>query len=53
MRSVFVIIREIFAPKPSEMAFVERDDVVQHRANTADLSMANCQIGINVVFLMS
>ena len=37
VRSVLVIIRQILTTKPSEMAFVERDDVINHlSARTAD-----------------
>ena len=37
VRTVFVIIRQIFTPKPLQMTFVQRDDVIHHLPpNTAD-----------------
>jgi hypothetical protein len=37
VRSVFVIIRQILTPKPSEVLFVQRNDVIQQlAASTAD-----------------
>ena len=42
VRSVLLIISQILTPKPSEMAFVERDDVVKHlAASTADPSFGD------------
>jgi hypothetical protein len=40
--AVFVIIRQILTPEASEMAFVERDDVIKHfAASTADPSFSD------------
>ena len=42
VRSVFVIIRQILTTKPSEMVFVQRNDVIQQfAASTADPSFSN------------
>ena len=42
VRAVFVIIRQILTPKPPEMAFVDRDDVIHHlAASTADPSFSD------------
>ena len=42
VRSVFVIIRQILTPKPSEVLFVQRDDVIQQlAASTADPAFSN------------
>ena len=37
VRSVLMIIRQIFEPKPSQMTFIDRDDMIEHlRPNTFD-----------------
>jgi len=42
VRSVFMIIRQILTPKPSEVLFVQRDDVInQLAASTADPSFSD------------
>jgi hypothetical protein len=42
VRSVLVIIRQILTPKPSQMVFVQRDDVInQLAASTADPSFGD------------
>ena len=42
VRSVFLIICKILAPKPSKMAFIQRDDVIKQLAtSTADPSFSD------------
>ena len=42
VRAVFVIVGQIFTPKPPEMLVVQWDDVIEHfAASTADPALSN------------